>query len=96
MNEPINNKRTYDYSTLPPGVQGCVQRYLEEHVQPGHFMTAVLCNDLRVAFRRADDINREALFDIVSWLYVNAPAISWGSPEAVSVWLGERGTNETH
>lgn len=48
---------------------------------------AVLSNDLKEACGRADSFNRRILFEIVVWLYNNAPITCWGSPEKVDAWL---------
>lgn len=81
-----------NYETAPVSVRGTLQRYLENHIPAGSFMNAVLSNDLRESFATADDFNRYELFDIVKWLYNEAPGSCWGSPEKVKMWL-ERGRN---
>ena len=68
-----------------------VQRYLEHGIRPGDFLTAVLCNDLKEACGRADFTNRYLLFDIVNWLYNEAPLGSWGSPEIFDKVIDDRG-----
>jgi hypothetical protein len=78
-----------DYSKLPGHIQGGVQRYIEKRIEPGSFLSAVICNDLREACACADDINRHRLFDIVSWFYCEAPGNCWGSPEKFLAWLSE-------
>jgi hypothetical protein len=78
-----------DYSKLPGHIQGGVQRYIEKRIEPGSFLSAVICNDLREACAYADDINRHRLFDIVSWFYCEAPGNCWGSPEKFLAWLSE-------
>lgn len=79
------------YDRLPTErLAGAMRRYIEDRIQPGHFLTAVLNNDLRGACARADDDHRGRLFDIVSWLYNEAPSQCWGSPEKVGEWLRQR------
>lgn len=75
------------WELVPGHMRDGVKRYFDHGIPPGSFMTAVLSNDLREALGRADDINRERLFDIVSFLYTDAPAACWGSPEKVSAWI---------
>lgn len=82
-----NELITLDYSSLPEGLEGCMRRYIEDRLQPGSFLSAVLENNLRESFATADNVNRYAMFDIVSWVYNNAPASCWGSPEKVKQWL---------
>jgi hypothetical protein len=61
-----------------------------ERPDPGDFLEAVLCNNLKEAVGRADDTNLPALPSLVGWLYNFAPSSAWGSPEKVTSWL--RGT----
>ncbi len=61
-------------------------RYMEQGIDPGSFLQAVLCNDLRQAVASADSTNRTKLADIVQWLYGEAPSSSWGSEENVRVY----------
>ncbi|MGE0584150.1 MAG: hypothetical protein AB7O39_03345 [Flavobacteriaceae bacterium] len=79
-----------NWDLLPDHIRGGVKRYIEHGVEPGGFLTAVICNDLKGALGKADDINRTAIFEIVQFFYMDAPAICWGSPEAFSAWI-ERG-----
>jgi len=67
-----------------------LRRYANDHIQPGGFLTAVLSNDLKEAFGRADDENLVTLFEIVKYCYNELPANCWGSPEKVSKWLAAR------
>jgi len=74
-------------SNVPRHTLGGIDRYVNERIEPGGFLRAVLENDLREAFGRADLINREALFDIVAYIYNECPAVCWGSREKVQAWL---------
>jgi len=47
----------------------------------GHFVNAVLDNDLRDAFARADEESEKALRNIVMWLYNVAPGSMDRDPE---------------
>lgn len=76
----------YDYSELPEHMRDAMQRYLEQGIPPGDFLSAVLNNDLRETCSRADHINRYLLFDYVRWLYNNAPVAAWGYQGAVRDW----------
>lgn len=64
--------------------------YIENGIEPGSFLTAVLENDLMEAFGRADDINRERLFDYCSFLYNEAPPACFGSKEKVKLWIKQK------
>ena len=76
-----------NYSKLPSHIQKGVQRYIEHGVKPGDFLTAVICNDLKESFARADETNIERMFDIVSFFYNEAPLWCWGSPERMKNWI---------
>jgi hypothetical protein len=76
---PIN------YSFLPPHMQASMRH--ERRVPPGSFLMALLSNDFMEACRRADDINRKALFTYASWLHSYAPSGCYGSRECVKSWL---------
>ena len=76
-----------NYDLAPDCIRGPIQRYLESRISPGSFLIAVLSNNLREAFSTADDSGRDAMFDIVKFLYNNAPGSCWGSPDNVKEWL---------
>ena len=73
-------------STIPERMHGGITRWIESGVRPGHFLCAVLRNDLFEACSRADDDNRPLIWVYVSWLYNNAPGGCWGSPERFDSW----------
>jgi hypothetical protein len=79
-----------NYEGLPQSLRGGMRRYIDDRVEPGAFLVAVLRNDLSEACARADDSNRHRLFEIVRWIYNEAPGLCWGSPAAVEAWLEER------
>lgn len=72
---------------VPEHVQGGLQRYIEMGVEPGSFLSAILCNDLREAIARADHINIHRIPDIVNFLYNYAPGQCWGSPAKFEAWM---------
>ncbi len=72
---------------VPEHLQGGLMRYLVHRIPPGHFLTAVLSNDLKEAMGRADEASRAGLYQIVSFLYNDAPAPCWGTPGKVWAWL---------
>lgn len=75
------------WEKVPEHTRGSLSRYIEQGIPPGDFVHSVLCNDLKGACGRADDINRCTLFDIVAWLYNCAPGTCWGSEEKVDHWI---------
>jgi len=77
-----------NYAGLPEGLQGGMQRYVEDGIQAGHFLTAVLSNDLLGAVSRADSTNIKLIPEIVRWIYNEAPSNCWGDKERVQAWQG--------
>tara|TARA_Y100000310_G_scaffold252208_1_gene258889 strand:+ start:117 stop:386 length:270 start_codon:yes stop_codon:yes gene_type:complete len=78
---------TYEGKTLPFFARDSLERYINDRVPPGHFLRALLSNDLVGSFARADETNQELIGTYVKWLYNFAPSYCWGSPEKVSGWL---------
>ena len=77
----------YDYDRIPPDTIRSIRDYLREKVLPGSFVEAVLSNDLKEAYARADNQNMFAIPAILYYLYNSAPMTAWGSPEKVERWL---------
>jgi len=73
-----------------PITQDGIDKYVRDHCPPGSFLTAVLSNDLRESFARADEENIRDMFEIVSYCYNKIPMTCWGSPEVVEAWLKQR------
>lgn len=80
-----------DYTVLPEHLRGGMQRYIEKGIPTGHFLEAVLSNDLMGAFRRGDSESQRGLASIASFLYNQAPAWCFGSSGNYSAWLRHGG-----
>lgn len=76
---------------LPDRMWDGVSRYLEHGLPPGHFLTAVLSNDLRGCIERADDENMWLLPNYVKFLYNGVPGGAWGSSHRFDVWIESGG-----
>ena len=76
-----------NYDRLPEHIRGGVKRYIEDKIPPGDFLTAVICNNLKESFGRADETNIAHMFDIVSFFYNEAPSGCWGSKKKMNDWL---------
>ena len=74
---------------IPGHMWGAVQRYFLNGIPPGHFLSAVLSNDLIEAFARADDENARAMEQWCKFLYNYAPRGSYGSPDRFRAWLAQ-------
>lgn len=80
-----------NYEMIPKHCRNGMKRYIEWGVIPGDFLQAVISNNLKESFERADDINIERLFDYVNFLYNEAPLACWGSKETMIAWHKKKG-----
>ncbi len=71
---------------LPATLQEGILRYLDKGIPPGHFLTAVITNNLFDAVSHADKNSLEALPDIVKFFYNHTPSSCWGSEEKMLKW----------
>jgi len=60
--------------------------WVERAMPPCDFLRAVLNNDLKESFAKADHNNIAAMGHIVAYLYNEVPAQCWGSAEVVKDW----------
>jgi hypothetical protein len=72
-------------------MRGAMLRYIVWGAAPAHFLSALISNDLRGVFERADDSNLRHLHDWVKWLYNDAPSGCWGSPAKFQSWMAAGG-----
>jgi len=92
-------RRQIDYSILPEHMQGGMQRYIEQGINPGDFLYLILCNDFVHALGHADMINTARIVDYAKFLYLEVPTACWGSREKVDNWIAaheERRKNESN
>ena len=76
---------------IPEDIKQTLELYVNDKIPTGDFVRAVLANDLKGAFGRADMNNRYALFDIVAYVVNELPYTCRGSYERVDRWLkGEK------
>lgn len=61
--------------------------YLTEGLAPGHFLTAVISNDLYEAVSRADNTNIHLLDRYITFFYNYTPTGCWGSPSNFDDWI---------
>jgi hypothetical protein len=80
------------YDQYPNGFQTEeVRDFIERGAPLGDFLLALTMNDLRETCRRADDMNRHLIFNIVAWFWTHAPAGCWGSEANVIGWMKRGG-----
>lgn len=86
-----------DYSTVPVDyMAGAVQRYVEQGLEPGGFMQALLTNHLFDAVRRADGLNIAHIPQWVVWIETHLPLACYGSRDRYQAWMdGFRTPDET-
>ena len=72
---------------VPDHMMDGIERYVEHGINPGHFLTAIITNDLRETIGRADDENLQNIPAYVDYFYDNTPASCWGSPEQMGAWV---------
>jgi len=75
------------YPTISPDIVESIFRYVVHHTPTGSFLRAVLENNLKESFARADDHNQGTMFEIVKLVYNDIPMGCWGSPAEVWEWL---------
>ncbi len=72
------------YDDLP--LKNALDRYIRAGECLGHFLSAVVSNDLKEACGRADDTNLPFIPLYVQYLYNEAPGACWGSKERMEAW----------
>ncbi len=87
MTDIVTMSEKLERSQIPQHMRAGLRRYLVQGVPPGGFLTALLSNDLKDTFVRADNENQRAVLTYVQFLYAHAPSGSWGSVENVSSWI---------
>ncbi len=76
---------------VPEHTIGGLDRWVNSGIPTGDFLHAVLTHELFEAFGRADEINRAAMFDIVSYIYCELPISCHGNPKKVAEWQTHNG-----
>lgn len=72
---------------VPPRIRQALDDYASKGLPTGACLHAVLSNDLRQAFARADVEVAAAMPAILAYISSCLPCASWGSREAVDAWL---------
>lgn len=81
--------KTYitDPAQIPAHMMSRLNAYINHGESVGDFLRAVISNNLKDAVGRADDVNINLLPAYVIYLYNEAPAMCWGSPELYEGWI---------
>jgi hypothetical protein len=80
-------KATFQEWVIPKYMWSGIDLYLEHGIKPGHFLSAVICNDMSTAVGYADDTNIRNLPAYSNFFYNYAPSTSWGSKEKMEKWM---------
>ena len=86
----------YAASNIPEITRESLDAWAESARPTGGFLRAVLENNLREAFARADYDNTLAMPAIMSYVYNELPGLCWGSPGRVAEWPGACVTLNRH
>lgn len=78
---------------IPEHMHDGLIHYILDGRPVGHFLTAVLTNDLKEACGRADESNKHLLWEYCFFLYNYAPLGCWGSEQAHERWVEGHGFN---
>jgi hypothetical protein len=76
---------------VPENMRPGVVRYVLLGVRPGSFLCAIIEGDYFEACRRADDINRAALWHYAMFFHNYAPGGCFGSRDHLVGWLRDGG-----
>lgn len=79
------------YDNVPDRTIEGLRKYVEEGIPPGHFMEAVLENNLRKALANADSHNLAAIKEIGLLVWNKCPMACWGTRRDVEHWVEEGG-----
>lgn len=79
---------------VPGYMQDGLVRYFNDHESGGHFLTALLENDLMEAINRADNTNQKAIPAYAKWLYNWADLKAYGSKAKVKAWIENKEDKE--
>lgn len=78
-----------DFEKCPESCRHSMKLYIEARIPVGHYLTAILTNDLRGAFNRGDEASIKDMPALMKFLYNDVPAICQGSKERVEKWLAK-------
>ena len=75
---------------IRPDMMEAVRRYVDHGIEPGDFLSAVICNDLKAAVAHADDGNMANLPAFVGYFYNEAPQGCWGSNAKMVAYMAAK------
>ena len=78
---------------IPEHMHDAITRYVMDGIHPGSFLKAILTNDLKEAYIRADDINRKRIEDWAFFVIWEVPESCQGSELHFNTWMQRGGLN---
>ncbi len=90
IHENARLKEALRRTNIPDHMHDGILLWVDYGYRPGHFLTAVIENNLAEAVNRADEQSAALLADYVRFFYNYAPALCWGSPEKARAWAEAR------
>lgn len=72
---------------IPQNIKSAIDEYVDHGHSVGHFLKAVLSNDLFSAVVRADADSLLALHEICIYILNYTPAPCWGSNKIINDWI---------
>ncbi len=85
--EAIQRTNHNTQHNIPARTKDTIDNYVGKGLRPGHFVSAMLANDLKGACGAADNINRCYIFEICSYIYNEIPHQAQGSYQAIDDWI---------
>jgi len=82
----MTHDELYNESNIPARTKKEIDAWIHCGEIPNRFLCSILENNLKQSYQNADEENLVAIPAIVSYLWNNAPGISWGSVEKVTEW----------
>ncbi len=88
----MRNDGTYEFNgyMIEAFTVEAIRRYIDHGIEPGSFLSAVICNDLKSAVGKADVFNMANLPAFVGYFYNEAPSSCWGSNERMIAWMAKK------
>lgn len=87
---PVEHWFAGEYAVIPPHIQDALMGYVLERRPVGGFLQAVITNNLRDTYGRADGENRPLIPLYVQWFCNVPPECCWGSINNMQAWLENR------
>lgn len=78
---------------LPPYMWESTIAYILDGRPIGHFLSAIVNNDLKAACDRADFENSVRIYHWVKFFYNYTPQSCWGRSDARDQWVAHKGYN---